>query len=421
MNKEGDSAYTQATTSGYCEHNSGLIGKYDNLRKYWEVEITRMFLLPYFDLLVKSCISKNKNIRILDIGCGSGDGFEILMNMYHKNNRIHENDIFIIKPENLDLYKGIDLNDSLLEKAKIRFKNNDKTEFDKADISKGLPVGEGEKPYDIYFTSFGTFSHLHDNEAICLLSDIAKHADDNALIVGDWLGRYSYEWQNLWDTDTSREKWIDYRHSYIYPEDERKSVDVEILPLRLMCRKEIENVVKQAENRSGVNIIIKNIFDRSIVCGRHMDTGEYNMNKSPMRRVLNSLFENSQRTNIESLLFKYKPIEGFDYLNDFFRNFQTEWNLIISFVLKTFSGLENKIESFENKRDILSYYPTNVQKAIKVFKRAINISEFIEYGDSRATILELQLGYILRNLEVSHQCGNGYGHGIIGIFEVKKK
>jgi len=41
-------------------------------------------------------------------------------------------------------------------------------------------------------------------------------------------------------------------------------------------------------------------------------------------------------------------------------------------------------------------------------------------GDPRANVIEPQLGYALRRLELGLQRGMGTGHGLMGIFEVKK-
>ena len=41
-------------------------------------------------------------------------------------------------------------------------------------------------------------------------------------------------------------------------------------------------------------------------------------------------------------------------------------------------------------------------------------------GDSRANIIEPQLAYALRKLEMELQTGNGVGHGLVGVFEIKK-
>jgi hypothetical protein len=83
---------------------------------------------------------------------------------------------------------------------------------------------------------YGTFSHFNQKQSTEPVTDICRHAQDRALFTGDWLGRWSYEWQDLWEAPLDREYFMDYRISYIYPKGERDKVDVATFPLRLMCR-----------------------------------------------------------------------------------------------------------------------------------------------------------------------------------------
>ncbi|MBE9546815.1 MAG: class I SAM-dependent methyltransferase, partial [Proteobacteria bacterium] len=43
-----------------------------------------------------------------------------------------------------------------------------------------------------------------------------------------------------------------------------------------------------------------------------------------------------------------------------------------------------------------------------------------KWGDVRANVIEPHLGYSLRKLEMELQPGKGMGHGLVGIFEIRK-
>ena len=116
------------------------------------------------------------------------------------------------------------------------------------------PEIRSEAPFDLYFAGYGTLSHFHDVQSSEIIADICRHAPDGAIFVGDWLGRYSYEWQDLWHHPVDREYFMDYRISYIYPEEERDKVEVASFPLRLMTRDEIMAVIREAEARSGATL-----------------------------------------------------------------------------------------------------------------------------------------------------------------------
>jgi hypothetical protein len=42
------------------------------------------------------------------------------------------------------------------------------------------------------------------------------------------------------------------------------------------------------------------------------------------------------------------------------------------------------------------------------------------YGDVRADLIEAQLGYALRSLEMNLQHGEGMAHGLVGIIKIVK-
>jgi hypothetical protein len=54
------------------------VGKYDNVRRYWEDEITRHFLYPHLRKLKAHSLSLlQRRLRIMDLGCGGADGYEL--------------------------------------------------------------------------------------------------------------------------------------------------------------------------------------------------------------------------------------------------------------------------------------------------------------------------------------------------------
>ena len=352
MNDNDISAYEQAVESGQYIRSTGLRGKYDHVRVHWEDEITRLYLRPCLEHLVDRRKKEGKDIRILDLGCGSGDGLEMLMNMIRRGLHLSDEPEPVIPDQVLAQYRGIDINEALLQQAEARFGNNGEVAFQQGDFSQGLPLAEGERPFDVYFTGFGTLSHLHDDEAVRLLSDVATHADDGALVVCDWLGRYAYEWQQLWDDDTSKEQWMDYVISYIYPEEERDEVELDSFQLRLMARSEALNVIRDAVDRSGVTIQPKRVFDRSLFVGRDMDTGDYNPHAAPLRSKVNELHEPHLRTDLEGLILDTHPRPGFDEQNRFFDTLGRSWNALVQHTTKLCERFDEDAGVVRQKPDI---------------------------------------------------------------------
>lgn len=65
----------------YVQMPSGLWGKYDNVRRCWENQITRFALQPALQRLRTRAKKEGRGLRILDMGCGSGEGWDILLHI----------------------------------------------------------------------------------------------------------------------------------------------------------------------------------------------------------------------------------------------------------------------------------------------------------------------------------------------------
>jgi SAM-dependent methyltransferase len=416
-----EKAYTQAATTGKYDKASGLLGKYDNVRRFWEDQLTGLFLRPALNDLVARKTKDLQRIRILDLGCGNGDGYDLIMDVNTKDPGIYEYITAAITPDRLHTYLGIDINAELLSQATACYGTNPKMCFQREDLSDGLTESiTRHEPFDLYFSSYGTWSHFHDDQAVKLVADIARHAPDRAMLVGDWLGRWSYEWQDLWDAPLDQEYFMDYRISYIYPEEERDKVDVASFPLRLMCRDEIQRIIDRAEKEAGCRIRPIQYFDRSILVGRHLETGDYNPNCPNLRYNINSLFEGYVRTDLENLVVDYIPRQGFGFLNNFFESFFLASNALVQYTIELLSGYDPEKGLSETSSPIRDFYPQPLKEAMHSMRRVIEGVGWLPWGDVRANVIETHLGYSLRKLEMELQSGTGMGHSLCGIFEIRK-
>lgn len=412
-------AYSQAAGTGRYERATGLVGKYDNVRRFWEDQLSGILVRPAVSGLVEYKRHRLERLRILDLGCGSGDGFDLLMGITAKDPGLYDFVHHSISPDILQEYLGIDINDDLLAQARDYFGHNPKLKFMNSDIGQGLAEEiKEEPPFDLYLTSYGTMSHFHDDQAVKLISDICRHAPDRALFIGDWLGRYSYEWQDLWHCSPDEEFFMDYRISYIFPPEERDRDDIPVFPLRLMTQNEVMRIINRAAEESGVSIKPVTFFDRSILVGRHLETREYNPNCPDLRLPINSLFEGYTRTNLERLLVDYVPRHGFAHLNNFFESFFMSCNTLVEHTIAMLAGYES--DGGEITTRVEPFYPEPLKEAIKTMRVVVEAASHLQYGDPRANMIEPHLGYALRKLEMELQSGAGMGHSLVGIFEINK-
>lgn len=414
--------YSQAISSSKYKKEAGLFGKYDNVRRYWEDEVLRLFIRPCLKELI---IEKKKNLerlRILDMGCGIGDGYDLLMYTPAKDIAIDKHETQMITDDLLGFYKGFDINKDFIKQAdQIYSHTSDKIMFKVNDFSDGLTLREGRAPYDIYFTSYGTLSHNTDEQTEKLFIDIVNHTKKYSLVIGGWLGRYSYEWQTLWSKDFKKDKSIDYVISYIYPEAERKDKKLDSFKMMFMSKEELEAIIENVNKKvKRGKIIIKKLMDGSTFVGRHMDTGDYNPYVTPIRKMVNSLFEVNYRTNLNSVLLNYHPKKGFNEQNKFFERLQMCWNTLTKFTLDLLLSYDPQTEKFKGKHDIYSSYPVVLKNAMATMKKVIENVSWMKMGDIRANVIEQQLAYVLRGLEMELQQGMGCGHNFVGLFEIRK-
>lgn len=410
------SAYDEAISSGQYQKVTGLMGKYDNVRRLWEDEVMRLFLQPYLQSMLERKRQRGEGLRILDLGCGSGDGYELLMGVKRQDTGLPSHANVTIEPGLLESYKGIDINPELIAQAKAIYGRHRNVAFVEGDFNE-LDL-EAEEPYDLCLASYGTLSHNGHQQNAQLLAKLAQHGRNGSLIIADWLGRYSYEWQTLWSNDLSREQWMDYLISYIYSEEERKHRELSSLTLALLSRREVLDIIEGARRQSGVKIRLRRLFDRSVLVGRHIDTGDYNPHAQPLRQRVNSLFEPNIRTDLEGLLVNYVPKDGFPAVNEFYTTFQSCWNALLGYVIALLGHYDAARAS--DQPQIERHHPRCVRMAMAEIRRLIAAVHRSEMGDIRANIIEPHLGYCLRELEMSLQRGMGCGHGLVAILELEK-
>ena len=87
----------------YSVERTGLRGKKDNVRKYWEDIATKMFIRP----LLERLLQQKNVVRIVDLGAGSGEGFELLTHIPPSNPITSTYQSFLLNPGQIDLYLGV--------------------------------------------------------------------------------------------------------------------------------------------------------------------------------------------------------------------------------------------------------------------------------------------------------------------------
>ncbi len=411
----GLKTYSDTVANGYYDkHVGGLFGKHDNVRTYWEDQLTRLVMRPFVARIASNCRAAKRGVRILDLGCGSGQGYELLTRVNQKDLGLDEELSYVLPADEVASYLGVDITDAMVDQGRQNYTGNPTIAFDQADLSKGLGTVKSEAPFDIYFSSYGSLSHLTTAELTHCLTDILHHARPGALIVMDLVGRFSPEWPAYWTTPPIANDMRHYSMSYMYSEEERRKGDVEKFLLRFWSGDEVKNLCRQLSQQNDVALNPLALLDRSIFVGRHVDTKEYGCNLPSLRSTVNRLYELNVRTKLESLQFTHYHSDGNQELHQFFGELAMCWSKVVEFTLERIQGRRVDLVAINGWRG----FPPHLQTALMTMDRVIDSLSGIDLGDVRANILEPQLAYVLRRLEQTTQSGKGCGHGLVAVLQV---
>jgi SAM-dependent methyltransferase len=411
----GERTYEDTVARGFYGRNvGGLFGKYDNVRAYWEDALTRVALRPLVKERVQTCRAAGRGVRILDLGCGAGQGYELLTRIDQSDLDVQDEHRYVLPRERIEVYVGIDLNEAMISQGRENYSRASNVHFCRADLREGLGAALESNPFDIYFSSYGALSHLEVSALKQCLGEIVRHAERGAIVVLDLVGRYSPEWPGYWSARTEAEKVRPYSMSYLYPPAERQNGIVERFPLRFWTGDEVHALCAELEREHGVPVRTLNVLDRSIFVGRHVDTGEYGTCLPPLRSLVNRLYEQNVRTKLDRMHVTYRPVEGAEELNRFFTKMARCWNVLIDFTIERLRGERCNLVDMAGWRG----YPPPLQMALVTLDRIIDSVSWIDVGDVRANIIEPQFAYVLRRMQHQLQEGRGCGHGLLAVLQI---
>ncbi|MGH3928528.1 MAG: methyltransferase domain-containing protein, partial [Pseudonocardiaceae bacterium] len=280
--------------------------RHDAVKILWEEPATRSLLDEILGQL-----ADNPVLRVLDVGCGIGDGLSLLRSTPGSRP-------WTLTPDGFS-YVGLDLDEQLLDVARWLHAGADNVRFEHGDIRDGAPAGT----YDLYLSCGVPYSHLTKGELEQVLASLFTAARRNphpAAIVVDVLGRYSIEWTTHWD----QQRWP-YRMSFFDSDQPATSAD-----MTCYSGAELKDVLRQAADLADCQLTGLVCHDRSIMVGRHTSTGEFVSDLPPYRTLVNDLFDPDRDVDYDQLLFDVALPEAPTPIAEFFHDFSHDWNALIT-------------------------------------------------------------------------------------------
>ncbi|HOD14571.1 MAG TPA: hypothetical protein PK307_04015 [Spirochaetota bacterium] len=402
--------YETAVRLGYYGiERSGLVGKKDNVRKYWEDISIKLCIRPAIEKL----LDQKKKLRIVDFGCGGGEGFELLTHIPVNNPVDSFNKEFVLDPADIEIYYGLDLSGSMIEQGLVNYGRNDNVMFEQHDLAKGLPLTIGPS-YDIYFSSYASLSHLSFDELATLTEQVMMHMGSTGCIIFDLLGKYSPEWPRYWRGSSGEKK--PYNMAYLYPEEERTDDRIETFECSFWSPDELRGLIETAAFNCGRKTgTIMN--DRSIFVGRHMDTGIFNDSSRRYRYQVNRLFDRDFRGVLDELevdLDYMQPLAADlpQGARERVNNYKKQWNYVIAFIESLQEG--NRVLM----GNILSHSAPLLAEDLEMISWLYKNAARFPVADFWASIMGPQIACVLRNCEMNYPDAFGCGHGLFCVVEV---
>ncbi len=177
LNAMGIRTYSNTVARGLYDRSiGGLRGKHDNVRIHWEDRITRLTVGPFAGEADRIARSQGRKVRVLDLGCGAGQGYELLTRIDEQGLNVEDAPRFVLPADRIGLFLGVDLSEAMVEQGRRNYAEHPGVRFEQADLREGLAAVASEPAFDIYTSSYGSLSHLDGAGLAYCLRDVVRHA-----------------------------------------------------------------------------------------------------------------------------------------------------------------------------------------------------------------------------------------------------
>ena len=375
--------------------------------------VIKMMVRNYMENLLK----EQRRLRVLDLGSGSGDGYEMLTHIPPSTPKGNIGSGFIISPAQLEMYAGIDINKQAIELGKVKYSGNPEVFFEYGNLEDGIPSGiQDSKPFDIYLSTYGSLSFLDPGQLENLLVQIFKHSRKGSILVFDVHGKYCPAWPQYWSESGTM---LPYSFSYLASNGKRNSNNIEWIDLAFWSVEGLKDQLLTSASKAGIALNNISFADRSIFVGRLMDSGLLSGKPMPYRYQINRLLDPDERAEVEQLTIDLDYLEDFKKINprvwERLTDYQRQWNRIIILLQALMHQDDIKVKNFLENTDI-----ELMSDELKFLTWLFRNADRFPVVDFWGSVIDPQIAIILRNIEMSYPDAVGCGHSLVCAMEIEK-
>jgi len=394
---------TAAKRGFYGTEHPGLTGKKDHVRRYWEDMAIKLMVRP----ALEDCLRRRPALRIVDLGAGSGEGIELLTRIPRRDGSARER--FLFDLDRIDRYVGLDLAAGMVEQGRANYRGHDAISFRQADLGAGFALKD-EPPFDLYFSSYSSLSHIAHDRLRHLTEDIFRHAGDTAYLVFDLFGRLSLEWPGYWGAAT--QAMLPYHMAWLLPPEQRQPERIEPYPVAYWTADELQRMVAEAATATGRRVDLT-LMDRSLFVSRHADTGMFNGQPRPWRAEVNHLFDRDFRGDYARLRVDLDFLTGHRAVAPAglarLERYRDEWNAVVALAEAHAADDDSQVD------ELIRAAPPALAAEFDRLRWLVRNAARFPVVDFWASVFAPQVACVLRNLEFALPPGLGCGHGLLAV------
>ena len=300
----------------------------------------------------------------------------------------------------------------MVQQGRKNYENRNNVRFEQADLNRGFSLKD-EIPFDIYFSSYSSLSHLTPDKLQILVEEIFDHAEPGAFMVFDLFGKYSLEWPKYWNENRTM---LPYNMAYLIPPELREKSAIQWYDACYWTPQLLFQMLDASAKKTHRGVQIVQCIDRSVFVGRHMETGLFGAPCLNYRNQVNRLFDHDHREEIEHLLIDLDWCAGLEETQPRvlarLYDYHEKWNYIIYLVGALFNGDDGMVSN------LIETTPQDISNELKFLTWLYRNAHRFPVEDFRASMMGPQIAVILRNIEMSLGPALGCGHGLLCVVEI---